>query len=545
MKKIFALLLALLMLASVLAGCASEQVNNDTNPETKPDASANTDVNAKPAAEKAPEKSLKIVTTIFPEYDWVREVLGDQAENDELTMLLDNGVDLHSYQPTADDIVKISDCDLFIYVGGESDGWVDDALKNATNKNMKVIDLLEVLGDSVMAEEVVEGMQKTEHDHDHDHSKEVSTFEDDEVQDRSLSDWAGNWQSAYPFALDGTLDDAFAAMAEKGEMTAKEYKTYYQNGYKTDILNINIEGDHIEFTYEDGKKVASDYKYVGYYIQNWSTGTKAAMYRFEAADKDSGAPVYIEFNDHMIEPAAAEHFHIRMSNESFDAIVNPENSWPTFFPADMTGEEICEHMEGHDHDEDEEHKHEEGEEHEHEEEKDEHVWLSLKNAEVLVNAISASLQELDPDNKDTYAANSDAYVKKLAALDADYQAAVDAASNKTVLFGDRFPFRYLVDDYGLNYYAAFVGCSAETEASFETISFLAKKVDELKLPCVLTIEGAQHKIAETIVQNTAEKNQKVLTMDSMQSTTSKDVKNGTTYLSVMEKNLSVLKEALG
>ena len=537
MKKIFALLLALLMLASVLAGCASEQVNNDINPETKPDASANTDVNAKPAAEKAPEKSLKIVTTIFPEYDWVREVLGDQAENDELTMLLDNGVDLHSYQPTADDIVKISDCDLFIYVGGESDGWVDDALKNATNKNMKVIDLLEVLGDSVMAEEVVEGMQKTEHDHDHDHSKEVSTFEDDEVQDRSLSDWAGDWQSAYPFVLDGTLDDAFAAMAEKGEMTAEEYKTYYQNGYKTDITNIDIEGDHIEFTYDDGKKVGSDYKYVGYYIQNWSTGTKAAMYRFEAVDRTSGAPIYIEFNDHMIEPATAEHFHIRMSNESFDAIVDPENSWPTFFPADMTGEEICEHMEGHDHDEDEEH--------EHEEEKDEHVWLSLKNAEVLVNAISASLQELDPDNKATYAANSSAYIEKLSALDGEYQAAVDAATYQTVLFGDRFPFRYLVDDYGLSYYAAFVGCSAETEASFETISFLAKKVDELGLPCVLTIEGAQHKIAETIVQNTAEKNQKVLTMDSMQSTTSKDVKNGTTYLSVMEQNLSVLKEALG
>ena len=159
MKKIFALLLALLMLATVLAGCASEQVNNDTNPETKPDASANTDINAKPAAEKAPEKSLKIVTTIFPEYDWVREVLGDQAENDELTMLLDNGVDLHSYQPTADDIVKISDCDLFIYVGGESDGWVDDALKNATNKNMKVINLLEVLGDSVKAEEVDERLR--------------------------------------------------------------------------------------------------------------------------------------------------------------------------------------------------------------------------------------------------------------------------------------------------------------------------------------------------------------------------------------------------
>lgn len=327
MKKITALLLALFMLVGVLAGCGKQ---NDTNQTDK----------------------LSIVTTIFPEYDWVREILGDKADNAEITMLLDNGVDLHSYQPTADDIVKISDCDLFIYVGGESDEWVEDALRNAANRNMKVINLLEVLGDSVKTEEIVEGMQEEEHEH------------------------------------------------------------------------------------------------------------------------------------------------------------------------------------------------EDAEEHEHEEEADEHVWLSLKNAKMLVRVISKALQELDPDNKDIYAANADAYVKKLSALDAEYQAAVDAASNKTILFGDRFPFRYLVDDYGLRYYAAFVGCSAETEAGFETISFLAKRVDELKLPCVLTIEGAQHKIAETIVRNTTAKNQRVLTMDSMQSTTSKDVKNSTTYLSVMEKNLSVLKEAL-
>ena len=332
MKKITALLLALFVLVGALAGCGKQ---NDTNKTDK----------------------LSIVTTIFPEYDWVREILGDKADNAEIAMLLDNGVDLHSYQPTADDIVKISDCDLFIYVGGESDGWVEDALRNAANRNMKVINLLEVLGDSVKTEEIVEGMQE-EHEH----------------------------------------EDA--------------------------------------------------------------------------------------------------------------------------------------------------HAHDDAEEHEHEEEADEHVWLSLKNAKMLVRVISKALQELDPDNKDIYAANADAYVKKLSALDADYQAAVDAASNKTILFGDRFPFRYLVDDYGLRYYAAFVGCSAETEAGFETISFLAKRVDEWKLPCVLTIEGAQHKIAETIVRNTTTKNQKVLTMDSMQSTTTQDVKNGTTYLSVMEKNLSVLKEAL-
>lgn len=321
MKKITVLLLALFMLVGALAGCGKQ---NDTNQTDK----------------------LSIVTTIFPEYDWVREILGEKADNAEITMLLDNGVDLHSYQPTADDIVKISDCDLFIYVGGESDEWVEDALRNAANGNMKVINLLEVLGDSVKTEEIVEGMQEEEY------------------------------------------------------------------------------------------------------------------------------------------------------------------------------------------------------EYEYEEEADEHVWLSLKNAKMLVRVISKALQELDPNNKDIYAANADAYVKKLSALDAEYQAAVDAASNKTILFGDRFPFRYLVDDYGLRYYAAFVGCSAETEAGFETISFLAKRVDEWKLPCVLTIEGAQHKIAETIVWNTTTKNQKVLTMDSMQSTTTQDVKNGTTYLSVMEKNLSVLKEAL-
>ena len=338
MKRIIPLCFALVMTVGLLAGCGKQN---------------------EPAA--SDETRLRVVTTIFPEYDWVREILGDKADNAEVTMLLDNGVDLHSYQPTADDIVKISECDLFIYVGGESDDWVDDALKNAANKNMKVVNLLEALGERVKTEEVVEGMQEEDHDHE---------------------------------------------------------------------------------------------------------------------DTDE-------------------------------------------------------------HDDAKEHDHEE------EAEYDEHVWLSLKNAQTLCSAISGVLQQIDPDNKDTYAANASAYIKKLSALDADYQAAVDAAARKTVLFGDRFPFRYLAEDYGLRYYAAFAGCSAESEASFETISFLAGKVDELNLPCVLTIEGVQHKIAETIVRNTAAKNQKVLTMDSMQSTTSKDAANGTTYLSVMERNLSVLKEALG
>ena len=292
---------------------------------------------------------IKIVATIFPEYDWVMNVLGDKAADADVTMLLDNGVDLHSYQPTADDILKISTCDLFIYVGGESDKWVEDALKEAVNKDMVVIDLLDVLGSSVKEEEVVEGMQAEEEE-------------------------------------------------EEGGEEEPEY--------------------------------------------------------------------------------------------------------------------------------------------------DEHVWLSLKNAATLTDSIAAALEKIDPANADVYKANASSYKDKLSALDKEYAETVSKASVKTLLFGDRFPFRYLTDDYGLTYYAAFVGCSAETEASFETIMFLAGKVDELSLPAVMTIEGADHRIAETIVENTATKDQKILTMDSMQATTAKDVQGGTTYLSVMEANLTVLAQAL-
>ena len=297
---------------------------------------------------KTNEKKLKIVTTIFPEYDWVVNVLGDKKDDAEITMLLDTGVDLHSYQPTAEDILKISTCDLFIYVGGESDEWVEDALKNATNKDMVTINLLEALGDKVKEEELVEGME---------------------------------------------------------------------------------------------------------------------------------------------------------------------------------GEE-------------------EGEEGEEGPEYDEHVWLSLKNASYLVGTIEEAVAKIDKENADTYKKNAESYQQKLSELDKKYEAAVNAASVKTLLFGDRFPFRYMVDDYGLSYFAAFVGCSAETEASFETIAFLSGKVDELSLHAVMTIEGKDHKIADTIVGNTKSKDQKVLSMDSMQSVTGKDVRSGTTYLAIMEKNLDVLTEAL-
>jgi hypothetical protein len=325
---------------------------------------------------EASGKKLKIVATIFPEYDWVRQILGDEAKNADITLLLDKGVDLHSYQPNAEDIAKISECDLFLYVGGESDGWVKDALKEGKNPNRKVINLLEALGNNTKEEEVVEGMQAEEEEGSKD-------------SESTAANQAAESQAA---------GESTAASAESEEEEGPEY--------------------------------------------------------------------------------------------------------------------------------------------------DEHVWLSLRNAESICEVITEDLKSLDSAHAAVYDANLKKYTEQLDSLDQQYTDTVKAAANKTLLFGDRFPFRYLVDDYGIKYYAAFVGCSAETEASFETVSFLAKKMDELGLKHVMTIEGPNKKIAETIIQNTKDKNQDILTLNSMQSTTEQDIESGETYLGIMQQNLEVLKKAL-
>jgi zinc transport system substrate-binding protein len=529
-KKIGIYALTFAMAAMGMTGCSSGSSGNSASELSEVTTQAANTANSEP---------FSVVCTIFPEYDWVREILGDHADNVDISYLLDSGVDLHNYQPTADDIMKISTCDLFVYVGGESDEWVEDALAEATNKDMKVINLMDVLGDSAKVEELKEGMQDDEHDHDH--SKEVSTFEDDEVQDRPLSDWEGDWQSAYPLVLDGSLDEAWEHKSEDGKMTAEEYKDYYTKGYKTDYNAISIHDDHIKFTDKDGKVSESDYKYTGYFIQNWSTGTKAAMYRFEAEDKNSGAPVYIEFNDHIIEPEKAEHFHIRMSNESYDAIVDPEGNWPTFFDAALSPEGVCEEVIGHGSkkEDEHEHEHEEGEE-----EFDEHVWLSLKNAKLLCAEIEKNIEAIDSANAADYKANLDSYVAKLDELDNSFQTLVDGSSVKTLVFGDRFPFRYFVDDYGLDYFAAFIGCSAESEASFETITFLSDKINELNCNTVFTLENSNKDIANAIINNSGKKGVQIAELNSLQSISKDDISGGASYISLMQKNYDVLAGVL-
>ena len=337
--------------------------------------------------EKKPEQSkLSIVTTIYPEYAWTKEILGSHADSVNLTLLMKNGVDLHSYKPTAQDIAKIASADMVVYVGGESDEWIKDALEASPKKGRSEINLMEALGDRVKAEEVVEGMQ-------------------------------------------GETKD-------------------------------------------------------------------------ERREKREDAEENHEHGEH-----AEEHDH-----------------------------EHHEHAEKHEH-----HHHD----HEEEVENDEHVWLSLKNAEILVQKIAAELAKKDSAHATLYTENAKDYIAKIQSLDAEYRTTIDSAARKTVLFGDRFPFRYLVDDYGLKYYAAFVGCSAESEASFETIAFLAGKMDSLSLPAIFTIEKGNQKIARAILEaSKSSKEAQVLTLNSMQSVTEQQIAEGFSYLSIMESNLEVLKQAI-
>lgn len=344
-NKLLCAALSFLLAAGSLAACGQK----DTAPAAD-SVSALTDSSSSDSG-----SSVSIVTTIFPQYDWVREIVKDSPQDIEPVLLLRDGVDLHSYQPTAEDIMKIATCDIFIYVGGESDSWVEDALTEAADSDMTVVNLLDVLGNSAKEEVIGFGME-----------------------------------------------------TEDAEGSAEE-------------------GDH----------------------------------------EDEGESEY-----------------------------------------------------------------------------DEHIWLSLRNAEVCCDAIEKAIEEKDPENAGVYSANLASYKEKLSALDAKFTEAVAKGSTDTLLFGDRFPFLYMAEDYGLNYYAAFSGCSAETEASFETIVYLAGKVNELGLKSICTLENSDQKIAQTIRDNTETKDQEIYAFDSLQSIKAADIENGATYISLMENNLDVLKKAL-
>ncbi|WP_029201714.1 metal ABC transporter substrate-binding protein [Oribacterium sp. NK2B42] len=389
-KNMLSGIISFVITVSALAGCAQNSVPEISNSSQPGGASTG---------------KVSIVCTSFPQYDWVCQLTKGLDDEFEITYLQNTGADLHSYQPSAIDIATIGSSDLFIYIGGESDSWVEGAIKNAVNPDLISISMMDALGSRVKEEELKEGMQEDDHDHD---------SEDHDHDDHEI----GNHE------------------AEEHDQDTGDH-------------------DHID----------------------------------KAHVQDS------QDHDHI------DKAHVQDS---------------------------------------EDHHHEESEV-----EYDEHVWLSLRNAEALTEMIADRLETLAPESAATVKANCDNYVAELKELDHEYETAIEAAPVKTIIFGDRFPFRYLVDDYNLDYYAAFVGCSAETEASFETISFLTNKVDELQVPAILTIENGDQKVAKTILNNTKSKNQQILVMDSIQSVSQEAINGGKTYLGAMEENLKTLKTALG
>lgn len=196
----------------------------------------------------------------------------------------------------------------------------------------------------------------------------------------------------------------------------------------------------------------------------------------------------------------------------------------------------------HDHDDHDHDDHDHEHHHDHDEvEYDEHVWLSLKNAKAISKAVADALAEIDAKNADKFQANFEAYAAKLDALQEEFDAARKAAKVDTILVADRFPFRYLVNDLDLDYYAAFVGCSAESEASFDTITFLAQKLDELGLKHIIKLMGSDGKIADTVKNASKAKDQEIIEMTSMENASSND---GTSYLDYMQMNLDALKKAI-
>ncbi len=339
-----------------------------------------------PLQVEASEKSkIKVLATTFPMYDWLREIVGD-SKNIEIDILLKSGVDLHSYQPTIQDIANIAKSDIFIYNGGESDAWVSDVLKQNINKQQTVVNLMSNIGNNVKLEEIVEGMEPHNHDHhNHDHGEHEHTGHDHE--------------------------------SSHNHNHHNHDHTDHGHSHSHDDINLHY----------------------GY---------------------------------------------------------------------------------------------------------DEHIWLSLENAQIIVKNISVLLGHHDKENIKIYRTNAQAYIKKLQTLDDKYKKAIESSQTKTILVADRFPFRYLVDDYGIDYFAAFVGCSADTEASFETVVFLSKKVDELNFDNIFIIDGSSDTLAKSILSASNKKQSNILVLNSLQSVKAEDISNNISYFSIMQENLETLKQAL-
>ena len=435
MKKLVTIIMVGALAFTLVAACAGT-------------ADYSADLTAASPSDSPEGRTLTIASTIFPQYDWVRQILGSRADDMNLVQIIDSAVDLHSFQPSVSDIASISTADLFIYVGGESDSWVENVVRQAVNPNIVTINLMDVLGDMAIA---------AAHDHDHDC--------DDEDCDH--------------------------------EHHGHSHGHSHSHSHDHDCDDEDCDHEHHGHSHGHSHSHSHDH---------------------DCDDEDC---------DH-------EHHHGHSHSHSHDHDHDCDDE-------DCTHYHHHEHSHSHSHHHDHDHHH-----HHHHDKDDEHVWLSLRNAALFVKAITNALIELDPDYADYYLSNMTAYVEQLSILDDEFSRVVAEAARSTILVADRFPFIYLVSDYNISHYAAFSGCHAEAEASFSTIIFLAGKVDELALNYVIVTESGNPAIAESVIVNSESRDRGVgiLQLDSMQLATSRDRQDGATFLSIMQENLEVLRQAL-
>lgn len=381
-KRIWtALVTGALVIGGLLTGCGTEQKAKQETVENK-----------------TKDQKISVVTTIFPQYDFVRQIAGDSVD---LKMLLKPGEETHSYEPTPQDIIAIQNSDLFIYVGGENDSWVEDILESMPDNGRKTLKLADCV--DTVEEEHVEGM-KEERGHDHE------------------------------------------------------------------------EHDHEEH----GHDSESD----------------------THLDQDSDAE-----EEHLLQEQEVQETH---SDADSEAQTDGEH-----------GNDSSETVSVH--------------------EIDEHVWTSPKNAEKIVERITDLLCEADEAHAAEYQTNAADYEQQLEELDQEFRDVVDHSERNLLIFGDRFPFRYFADEYGLDYYVAFSGCASDTEPSAATMAFLINKVKEEQVPTVLKMELSNDNISKAIAEAAGTD---VKVFYSCHNLTAEEFENGETYLSMMKKNVETLKEVL-
>ncbi len=485
---------------------------------------------------QAESKKLKVVTTNFPAFDFVRQIAGDKVD---LSLLIKAGSDSHAYELSPQDVKDIGSADLFVYAGGDNDKKFEDVIAGLGDKKPQTFRFIDQV--KVLEEEIVDGMQHDEHDHEHgegdDHHHPEFTKED--VEERALAEFAGEYRNLSGFVLDGDFDAVAEVRKEEGE-TAQEYKDSLVKNFGTALEYINVTADGLALV-KDGKVVEeAAYTAEGIFFDESEEGHLHAMYKYRKTAEGGELPTYILLSDHEIkanqERGDNPHIHMAYSNVSYED-ANAQEVVPFYIFANKTKADIEAWLIG----DDEEAGHGDHAGHQHDHAVDEHVWTSPDNAKAIVEALAKTLSKLDEANADTYRTNYKAYNLKLDELEKKLEEVVKSAKNKLLIFGDRFPFRYLVEDLDLDYYAAFPGCSSEVEASAQTVAFLIDKVKENNLPIILKIELTSDRIAQTIAEATGAK---ILVMNSGHNLSAEEFAAGTTFLDLMMRNVDVLREAL-